>query len=719
MAILITRIIAKRTQFSKAHRRYWELWSEAHASPVFVFEGDLEEAHWLEGEAKKLRDFMLRMPEGQEKTLDAPAMIEVAQDDKYYQVARVVKGPPVSLEEQDWIDEMASRIRQQVAELQSVQQARIDALESELADKQCRIDELAAMIQAQQARITLLENEAGQATAEPAASKSESIADLDVLTVDVHPVESVAEDEKDGAWSAAKLFHPVDTAVPDEDVDDLPIPPRPSVDEIGTPASEIRTERLMHPAGAVLCYETNMDLTPNREYLEVLFAFIEACKDGQYLDYILAGFSKLQVYRLFRAGMLERSVETFDKMRPSAAGELWYRRHTEPQEETPEQDKPPVEAGREIRTERLMHPNRAHIVLCYEANMNLTPSPKILEVLSAFIEACKDSQYLNYSQASLPQAQVDHLYLAGMLECSAAASYKLRPSAAGELWHRRHTAPQTEAPRQEIVIDLSEVEQIRKESARIRDILLEDDADSEQDEQAQEDSFADGETDDEAVADIPNELTDRTELVSIIGAGQSDKAQLISVMMRNDWACALGDLEAAFNGEFVNVIIDDINERAYEEIGDSLIVEEDGRWVIDEDCRDGIEYILNHPDYRRQIADSLPKENPPDEPAASADSWVAFAEQLQQYQRETVAVILSGIYVESSLNAIAMREYISVDDIIYQINELADEYLGDGLIGNDGFLTPTIDKEAQQKLKYVLWGINREMNEDEDDEENT
>ena len=705
MAILITRIIAKQTQFSEA--RYWELWSEAHASPVRVFEDELVDAHWLEGEAKKLRDFMLRMSEGQEKTLDAPVVIEAVQDGKYYQVARVVKGPPVSPEEQDWIDEMASRIRQQVAEIQSAQQARIDALESELADKQRRIDGLVAMIQTQQARITALESEAGQATAENLPAES--------------PAESVAEDEEDGAWSAAKLFHPVDPALADEDADDVPVPPRPSVDEAEMPTPEIRTERLMHPhkPQVILCYEANMDLTPDPEYLEVLSTFIEACKGSQYVAYLESDLSKFRVYRLFRAGMLERSVETFDKMRPSVAGELWHCQHTEPQAETPEQDKPSAEENREPRTERLMHPNRAHVVLCYEANMNLTPSPKVLEVLSAFIDACQAGQYINYSQAGLPQAQIDHLYLAGMLECSPAASYKLRPSAAGELWHRQHTTSPAEAPRQEIVIDSSKVEQIRKESGEIRDILSEDDADSEQDEQAQEDGFADREADDEAVADIPDELTDHIDLVSIIGACQSDTARLMAMMMKNDWACTLDNLESAFKGEFVSVIMEGINERAYEAIGDSLIFEEDDRWIIDEGYRDEIEHILNHPDYRRQIADSLPKERSLDESASYADLWMAFAEQLQQYQREAVAVILGGIYVERSLYAIAMREYISIDDIIYQINELAEEYLGDGLIGNDGFLTPIIAKEAQQKLKYVLWGINREMNEDEDGEEDT
>lgn len=220
MAILITRIIAKRTRYSQPHKRYWELWSEEHASPVLVFEDELEEAHWLEGEAKKLRDFMLRMSEGQEKTLDALAVIEVAQDDKYYQAVRVVKGPPVSPEERDWIDEMASRVRRQVAEIQNAQQARIDALESELADKQRRIDELVAMIQTQQAPITALGSEADQVKAENLPAES--------------PVESVDEGEEDGAWSAAKLFHSVDLALVDEDVDDLPVPPRRSEIEVSS-----------------------------------------------------------------------------------------------------------------------------------------------------------------------------------------------------------------------------------------------------------------------------------------------------------------------------------------------------------------------------------------------------------------------------------------------------------------------------------------------------
>ena len=722
MPIPITRITSHQTRYSKKER-YWRFWSEAYTSPIAVFEHELADAHWLEDEAKKLRSLMLWMSEEQEKTLDVPVIIEVRDDD--YQVARVVKGPEASqlhdAAERDWIAEIAAQIQERVAELQTTiqsQQARIDELENEVADKQSRIDELAARIQAQQAWIAALENEADQAKAEnlPSAPPAESVSSMAEL--------AGFENQEYDSPNAAAIFYPVDTAVPVEDVNDLPIPPRhPEAESQKEAPPEIRAEGLMHPDGMqVLCYEANMDLTVNPKRLEVLSTFIELCKDGQYLNYSQSGLSRGHVYSLFEAGMLERSAETSYELRPSAAGETWYCQHTEKQAETPEQDKPPVKESREIHTEGLMHPDGTQ-VLRHEANMDLAPNPEYIEVLLAFIESCEDGQYLNYSQADFSQAQILHtsrLFGEGMLERSVTASYKMRPSAAGETWYHQHTASQTEVPEPKIAIDSSKVEQIRKESEEIQDIFLfEDDDDSEQDEQAQEDGFADGKADDQAAVDIPDELTDHTELVSIIGASQSDAARLIAVMMKNDWECALDTLEAAFKGEFVNVIIDDINERAYEEIGDSLIVEEGDQWVIDEGYRDEIEYILNRSDYRGQIADSPLKENLFEEPVLSADPWVAFAGQLQNYQREALAAISSGIYAESSLQAIAMREYLSVDDIIYQVNELAEEHLGDSLIENDGFLTPIIVKEAQQRLKYILWGINREMNEGEDDEENT
>lgn len=487
MAILaITRITSHR---STSNRRYWSLYSESQAQRAVVFVDDLDMEPWLEEEAVRLRDLLAEVPEDGTKILEIPVMVKVLQDGDYYQVDRVVKGPesaeirPKPKDAgQDWIAEIAAQIQEQVIVLQATiqaQQARIAELENEATDKQRSIDELTATVQTQQARITALESEADRAKAEYLPAES--------------PVESVTEDEEDGAWSAAKLFHSVDPALVDEDVDDLPVPLRLSVDEIGKSASEIRTERLMHP-------------------------------------------------------------------------------------------------------------NRAHVVLCYEASMDLTPHPEYIEVLSVFIETCKDGQYLNYSQAGLPQAQVDHLYLAGMLECSPAASYKLRPSAAGELWHRRHTASQAEVPQQESVIEPPQAAP-PQEPVSLRSLLVGvaesiADADSRRDERAtpQEDEDA------QRPADDSDDLLDLSIIANIIGAVESD-IKLIESMMKNGWECTVDDLKDVFEDDknvFVEVIIDDINNRAQDEIDDNLLAFEGGRWEIHEDYRNAIETVLAHPDQYRQ-----------------------------------------------------------------------------------------------------------------------
>ena len=61
--------------------------------------------------------------------------------------------------------------------------------------------------------------------------------------------------------------------------------------------------------------------------------------------------------------------------------------------------------------------------------------------------------------------------------------------------------------------------------------------------------------------------------------------------------CPADAIESAFPGEFISVIIDEINGIALDEIGDTLIFEEDGLWVVLEEYRDEVEYILQHPEY--------------------------------------------------------------------------------------------------------------------------
>ncbi len=106
----------------------------------------------------------------------------------------------------------------------------------------------------------------------------------------------------------------------------------------------------------------------------------------------------------------------------------------------------------------------------------------------------------------------------------------------------------------------------------------------------------------ERPAGTPDDLlTDLLELVTIMGEYGSETSRLIEKMAESDWRCSHDTLEAIFRQDkhvtFVNNIIEEINDRANEEIDNPLVTEEEGWWIIEEEFRDEIEHILKHPGY--------------------------------------------------------------------------------------------------------------------------
>ena len=95
-------------------------------------------------------------------------------------------------------------------------------------------------------------------------------------------------------------------------------------------------------------------------------------------------------------------------------------------------------------------------------------------------------------------------------------------------------------------------------------------------------------------------LTDLAGVAQIMGASGENRAQLLAVMMESGWECPADAIESAFPGEFISVIIDEINNIALDAIGDTLIIEEDDLWFVLEEYRDEVEYILQHPEYLEQ-----------------------------------------------------------------------------------------------------------------------
>ena len=183
----------------------------------------------------------------------------------------------------------------------------------------------------------------------------------------------------------------------------------------------------------------------------------------------------------------------------------------------------------------------------------------------------------------------------------------------------------TGLPQREISIDHSEVERLDKDSEAVRALLLADEYDDSEELETEEQTryppiHVNGKTDVTTMGypaitgengvkrakaadslhrteDTSDELLmDLADIARVIGDGESKASKLIGVMMENDWECLAASIEFRFPGEFINVIIDEINGIALEEIGENLIFEEDGLWIILEEYRDVIEYILQHPE---------------------------------------------------------------------------------------------------------------------------
>ena len=164
--------------------------------------------------------------------------------------------------------------------------------------------------------------------------------------------------------------------------------------------------------------------------------------------------------------------------------------------------------------------------------------------------------------------------------------------------------PTLEVPQQESVIEPPQAAPPR-EPVSLRSLLVEAaegaaDVDSRPDEQAAPQEAEDV----QRRADDSDDLLDLSIIANIIGAGESD-VKLIESMMTNGWKCTVDDLKDVFEDDknvFVDVIIDDINDRAQDEMDDNLLEFESGRWEIHEDYRDAVETVLAHPDqYRQQI----------------------------------------------------------------------------------------------------------------------
>lgn len=272
-------------------------------------------------------------------------------------------------------------------------------------------------------------------------------------------------------------------------------------------------------------------------------------------------------------------------------------------------------------------------------------------------------------------------------------------------------ATQAESTAARVELDMSEIANIQAESEVLRDkLVIEDDWLEPEDAPLSDDQSQQNATNAGYLVrpdDVPEELlTDLAEVAVIMGDSTGSRSKVIAHMMTNDWQCSAESIQTILDNEFANVIIDEINEAAMDEIGDSLVFEEDDAWVIIEEYRDEIQYILEHPEYQEQVV----TQNAPSEIYAELDDeWAEFTDQMEPHYWDALAAILNGEDVETRIDAIAQRHHQTGNILIDAINEISYETIGDILIDTAETPPVVVEDELENMKELLNWAVTRQL----------
>lgn len=212
----------------------------------------------------------------------------------------------------------------------------------------------------------------------------------------------------------------------------------------------------------------------------------------------------------------------------------------------------------------------------------------------------------------------------------------------------------------------------------------------------------------ESAAPLVNDLSG---VQAIMQESQSIATKLLRLLRENNWQAPPATLEAALEGQFLNVILDQINERAYELLGDGLLFDESGVWVVTEDYRDEIGYLLDH-----QAALSAPVEvaAASTEPAENIyadlpEELAAFAQKMKPYHWEALAALLEGIEVEARLEAIARGVSLTTSRLLDDINDFALNTIGDIVVNLSEEPLKIEEEDIEGLTQLLAWASSKSL----------
>ena len=204
-----------------------------------------------------------------------------------------------------------------------------------------------------------------------------------------------------------------------------------------------------------------------------------------------------------------------------------------------------------------------------------------------------------------------------------------------------------------------------------------------------------------------------------MGSATSEATELLRSLRTHQWQTLPTNLETG-DGGFASLLFDRVNEQAIEVLGDALLFVEGDEWVVAEDYRDEIAYLLDHPEFADEAVfaahvpavggPALSEVTPAGAAAFSAAhhdlipaGWEECVRQMQPLDWATLAIVLEQEDVMPKLEALARGEMLTANQLLDQTNEVGLESIGDNLI-DVATVPPEVIEEYQEALNaLVVW----------------
>lgn len=190
-------------------------------------------------------------------------------------------------------------------------------------------------------------------------------------------------------------------------------------------------------------------------------------------------------------------------------------------------------------------------------------------------------------------------------------------------------------------------------------------------------------------------LTDLTEVSAMLAKISKPAREFLLSLKATDWESTANTAPAA--------LIEEINSVAVRFIARALIVTESGRYIVEDDYRDELDYLCEHTP-ESETVNKTERVAAPELYNSKLDG-ISLSEELKQFigaltslQRQALQAILISDDPQAALTQLAEKAMSMPEILIDEINDVAVQYLDDILIDAfDG--TPTVLEQYADKLK--------------------